>query len=589
MPAESRKSGIGVVGDLKWGTHFCYFYETKQDLLETMVPYFKTGLENKEFCLWVISEPLTEEEARSALRQAIPEFDRYLAEGTIEILPHNVWYLDTGAFDLQKVIDAWKRKLDHAVARGYAGVRISGDTGWLHKKNWRDFREYEKELSETIANQRMIALCTYPILASGAAEILDVARIHQLAIARRRGELEVVEAPELKQVKEELKRLNEELEQRVVERTRELAAINQELIREISERQRVEDELTRQKEILKKIFDQIPVMIGFLGANGRLEMANREWERILGWTLEEIQKQDLDIFAECYPDAEYRRMVLNFVAESSGEWGDFKTRVRDGRVLDTTFANVHLSDGTSIGIGQDITDRKRAEERLRATSEQLRALSASLRSAREEERARIAREIHDQLGSALTGLKWDLEGLHKGLSEVGDRSQLPPLREHLQRMTRMVDTTIHAVRRIASELRPSILDDLGLAEAVKWQAEQFQAQTGMICRRDCSAEDADLSEEQSIALFRMFQEALTNILRHAQATKVEVTLKREAGEFVMMISDNGRGISESESSAPQSLGLLGMRERTHLIGGKINISGTEGQGTVITIRVPIPG
>ena len=407
--------------------------------------------------------------------------------------------------------------------------------------------------------------------------------------ARRKGNSEGLETPKLKQAREEIKRLTEELEQRVTERTRELAAGNEELRRKISECERVGDELTRQKEILQKVFDHVPMMIRFFGKNGRIEMVNREWERTVGWTLEEVLKQEFDVLADCYPDPQYREKILKFIAESNGEWADFKTRVRDGRVIDTTWANIHLSDGTTIGIGQDITDRKQAEERLRTTTEQLRALSAGLRSAREEEGARIAREIHDQLGAALTSLKWDLEGLDKGLSEVGDRSQIPPQREKLQKMTRLVDTAIDTIRRIASELRPSILDDLGLVEAIKWQAEQFQAQTGISCRCDCSGEDADLSEEQSIALFRMFQEALTNVLRHAHATQVDVTLKEEAGEFVLMITDNGRGISDSEPSAPQSLGLLGMRERTHLIGGKINISGTGGRGTVITIRVPISG
>jgi signal transduction histidine kinase len=156
-------------------------------------------------------------------------------------------------------------------------------------------------------------------------------------------------------------------------------------------------------------------------------------------------------------------------------------------------------------------------------------------------------------------------------------------------MIRLTDTTIGAVRRISAELRPSVLDDLGLVAAIEWQSEQFQARTGIICRCDCSLENLDLSREQSTAVFRILQEALTNILRHAQATSVDITTKAEAGEFVLAIIDNGRGISENEKSGSQSLGLLGMQERAHLIGGKINITGVEGEGTVITVRVPIPG
>ncbi|HLR06956.1 MAG TPA: sensor histidine kinase, partial [Pyrinomonadaceae bacterium] len=167
-----------------------------------------------------------------------------------------------------------------------------------------------------------------------------------------------------------------------------------------------------------------------------------------------------------------------------------------------------------------------------------------------------------------------------------DQSQLQVLRERIEAMLRLTETTISAVRRISSELRPSVLDDLGLAAAIEWQAQQFQARTGIICHCDYSLEDVDLDQEQSTAIFRIFQEALTNILRHAQATRVEIVMKEEAGEFVLTVSDNGRGITEDDKSRLQSLGLLGMRERADLIGAEIDVAGVEAQGTVVTVRVP---
>src|SRR6266487_2769607 len=232
MAPELRKTGISTVGDMLWGTHFCCFYETPQDLLALLGPYFATGLELGEFCVWVISDPLTEEDAMLALRQAAPDLDRYLAERSIEIISLNEWYLKGGAFDLHRVIASWHEKLDHALASGYTGMRVSGNTAWVQKQDWRDFREYEKELDVSIANQRMIVLCTYPLTASRAAEILDVARTHRFAIARRQGNWEVLETPELMQAKQEIQRLNEELEQRVIERASELAATNAALRRE---------------------------------------------------------------------------------------------------------------------------------------------------------------------------------------------------------------------------------------------------------------------------------------------------------------------------------------------------------------------
>lgn len=262
------------------------------------------------------------------------------------------------------------------------------------------------------------------------------------------------------------------------------------------------------------------------------------------------------------------------------------------RVIHSRGNIVSDEHGTPIrmfGSAQDVTERKQAEERLRETTEQLRALSARIHSAKEEEGTRIAREIHDELGAALTSLRWELESFDKVISESGDQSQLQVLRERIEAMLRLTETTIGSVRRISSELRPSVLDDLGLVEAIEWQAQQFQSRTGIICRCDCSLENLDLSLEQSTAIFRILQEALTNILRHAQATSVDIMMKAEAGEFVLTISDNGRGITESEKSGKQSLGLLGMQERAHLIGGRINITGVEGEGTMITVRVPISG
>src|SRR6202166_415951 len=213
MPAtEMRKTAVDVVGDVPWGTHFCLFYETTEDLLETTVSYCKAGLENQEFCLWVVAEPLTLEEATCALRQAVPDFDRYFSDHSIEIVAARDWYLQNGTFDLNRVIRGWNEKLARASARGYAGVRVTGDTAWLEKKDWKDFCEYEESLNQAVANQRLAVLCTYPLAARGAAEILDVVRTHQFAVTKRRGRWDVIETAGHKQAKAEIKRLNEELD-----------------------------------------------------------------------------------------------------------------------------------------------------------------------------------------------------------------------------------------------------------------------------------------------------------------------------------------------------------------------------------------
>ena len=224
MPTALRNTGIEPVGDMPWGTHFCHFYETRDDLLDTLLPFFKAGLENAEFCAWVVSEPLTAEGVWQALDRTIPGLDRYVSDNSIEVLSARDVYLAGGEIDLHRIIANWNDKLKRALSRGYQGIRVSGNTAWLEQKQWRGFMEYEAELNRGIGDLPMLVLCTYPLTTSGASEFLDVAGTHQFAVAKRRGRWEVVETPQVKQAKAEIDRLNRELEQRVFERTMQLEA-----------------------------------------------------------------------------------------------------------------------------------------------------------------------------------------------------------------------------------------------------------------------------------------------------------------------------------------------------------------------------
>jgi len=187
-----RDTGIDFIGEVPWGTHFCLFYETKADLLDTAVAYFKAGLESKEFCVWAISEPLTEPEARTALSATIPDFDRYWAAGSILLVPAREWYLDAGRVDLQRIIGALDQKLRGALAEGYEGMRVSGTAAWLSPHRWSNFAAYEHELDGSIAGQALTVLCTYPLAGSKPADILDVVRAHQFTAARRKGDWDCI-------------------------------------------------------------------------------------------------------------------------------------------------------------------------------------------------------------------------------------------------------------------------------------------------------------------------------------------------------------------------------------------------------------
>jgi len=223
MATEMRRTGIDVVGDMAaWGAHFCFFYETREDLVDTLISYCKAGLENDEYCMWIVAEPLTVDEAKSALEAAVPDLDRHLAESRLELVSARDWFLPGGSFDGKRLTSSWYEKLARVSARGYAGMRVTGDTTWLTKKDWRHFCDYEDGLNEVIGTQRLAVLCTYPLAACGAPQILDVVRTHQFVLARRHGNWEVVETAALKRAKSELKLLNEELERRVLERTSQL-------------------------------------------------------------------------------------------------------------------------------------------------------------------------------------------------------------------------------------------------------------------------------------------------------------------------------------------------------------------------------
>ena len=206
-----RKTGIRVASDMPWGAHICLFYETKDDLLDTNAAYIKAGLDSNEFCVWAISQPITAEEALGVLGRDIPDLQHRAQSGQIEILPGYDWYLKGDEFDSKKITSGWHEKLQFALDKGFEGLRISGNAFWLQSNHWKQFCEYEQELDESLHDRPMLVLCTYSLGASRAVDLLDVARAHQFTVARRHGQWEFLETPELKQAKREIKNLGEAL------------------------------------------------------------------------------------------------------------------------------------------------------------------------------------------------------------------------------------------------------------------------------------------------------------------------------------------------------------------------------------------
>jgi DNA-binding CsgD family transcriptional regulator len=206
--ANLRNTGIRLMEDVPWGTHISVFYQTKEDLLDTTASFFEAGLKNNEFCLWAMFDPIMKTDAKRALRFAVSDLDRRLAAGQIELVKGPEWYLKGDQFDLNRITGDWNEKLRAALGRGYDGMRISGNAFGTAGKRWKSFGEYEQELHRWLAGRKVIALCTYSLQASSAADILDVARAHHCAIARRNGDWEFLETPDLNRAKREIRRLN---------------------------------------------------------------------------------------------------------------------------------------------------------------------------------------------------------------------------------------------------------------------------------------------------------------------------------------------------------------------------------------------
>jgi two-component system sensor histidine kinase UhpB len=370
------------------------------------------------------------------------------------------------------------------------------------------------------------------------------------------------------------------------------------------ERRQAQNALRANEKLLKGIAAALGEGLYVLNDEGKLLFMNPEAERLLGWTESELsgrevhkiihsQKQD----GTPFPESDCG--VLGVLKAG----GVFKTEEdifwrKDGSPISVSIvASAIVENGkavASVVIFQDIGQRKQAERELLESREQLRELTAYLLNVREEERTRIARELHDELGQMLTGVKLDVRWLASGLSDGQ-----PIIVNKIASMSKLIDETLDAMRRVAADLRPVMLDDLGLVAAVEWLTEEFGKRTGLHvnfeldvgqgCNTGCSCdkENCHLNEEVSIAAFRIVQECLTNVARHAKALHIRVLLKCRDDELVLRVSDDGIGMDTSIERKRNSYGTLGMKERVRNLGGTLNISSAEGGGTSVEVVIPI--
>jgi PAS domain S-box-containing protein len=354
------------------------------------------------------------------------------------------------------------------------------------------------------------------------------------------------------------------------------------MIADITERKRMHELLETAATEWRTTFDAISDAVCLFDQKGRIKRCNNAMIKMIGKTFSEITDRicwEVLYGASKMPEGSPFASVLKSHHRETG------VILRNNRWLNISIDPLLDENGNLVGgvhITSDITERIQAEEELQSSREELRNLAVYLESVREQERTNIAREIHDELAQSLTALKMDLAWLDNKVP----RDQIPFV-EKIHAMNELIDSIIQTVKRISAALRPGILDDLGLVAAIEWQAEEFQNRTGINCRFAVNPDDLTVDQDRSTAIFRIFQETLTNIARHASASLVSVDLLKEIGSLMLLVIDNGTGITEEQIHDPKSFGLIGMRERVHPWGGLVNIKGIPGQGTTVEVRIPL--
>jgi len=354
---------------------------------------------------------------------------------------------------------------------------------------------------------------------------------------------------------------------------------------DITEQKEAQGKLQELEALEASILESIPhAVIGL--RDRKIFFANDGVEKVFGWKSGELIGQETRLLYRSREEFEVIDKLLYSTLERRRTFAvEYPCRRKDGAEIECMISAARIGERLehqSIVITfENITYRKQFEKEIALSRGRLRDLSMHLQTVREKERTRIARELHDELGQLLTALNTGIILLKKKIPP-----EQPNLSERTQSMKDLIDMTMQTVKRIYMDLRPGMLDHLGLPVAMDWQCQEFQKRTGIQCRVDVEPEDMDPNKDASITVFRILQETLTNVAKHSKATKVNVSLREVESDLELVVTDNGRGIREEELQKPKSFGLLGIRERVDFRGGEVKITGKKGKGTTVTVRMP---
>lgn len=355
------------------------------------------------------------------------------------------------------------------------------------------------------------------------------------------------------------------------------------VIRDLTEREKAQRQIEQEKELSDKLIDSLPGVFYWFDESGKFLRWNLQFEIVTGYSAEEIAAMHPTDFFEGAGRKQIKEAIKKVFSEGTSDAeADFISK--DGTKIPYCFKAIRIyieNKPCLLGTGIDISDRKKAERELNESYKAIRKLTGYLQNVREQERTHIAREIHDELGQQLTVLKMDVSWLNKKITTTDDA-----IKQKMKSLLAMLDGTVKTVRRISSELRPSILDDLGLTSAIEWHLSEFEKRSGIKTRFVNSGIELDPGDAVKTALFRIFQESLTNVARHSNAKNVMVSLTQAENSYILSIADDGKGFDKQKNLDKRTLGILGMRERTAMVDGTYEITGTPGKGTVVTVKIP---
>jgi len=600
MKKALRPTGIDAIGKIPWGTHFCHFYQTNQDLLSLQVPFFKAGLENNEYCIWITSEQTTTEDAVTALRDKVPGIDKYFERGSLEILSHPEWFLVIGQFELDRAIQFIYDRLGMAVGQGYAGLRINGDDLWRDRKLWKDFVEFEHALTPAIAGKRIIVACSWQLPKCTATDVLDIGLLHEAVVSKRKDKWEILETPQLIETKAQLNLEKELLEKRIAKGTRELNRITEQVKTERSERKKALRSFHKSQLQLKTIVDTADIAFALFDSDSRVLLFNpiaSYWSTLsFGVPL----KKDI-YFPDLLNEKGRSRFSEMMKTVLSGQSLNYETSyLGEGDSAEwyqVSIRPVMDDDGKAVGVccaANNITRDKLAESERDLLSGQL--------TQRNKDLDKFAFILSHDLRAPLANML----GLARMLKDTNvPESERSELEVFLFQSIEKLNDVVHNLNRILDLERTQSLkkEKIDLTELVNEVSAQFKP----ILKQNTIRVITDFNRANNINSVRgylqsIFYNLISNIIIYRRQQKppvIQITSEREKDRLIIYFKSAGRADHRKDNKAEpgpykkmnvpdknNDIALYGVKSKIGILGGSISVRILPGSGIAFRIELP---